>query len=201
MGFDFGFMLCFPGNAIVQTPHGPKCMRDVNLGDVLRVVACDGRLQWSPVIAFGHRDATMVAPYVRLSTATRQITLSHEHLIGVMSGGNRIEYIFAGEAVVGTPLVGCQENGVYSDVVRNVSVVHEQGVYAPFTMEGTLVVDGVGASCYASTRSHTAAHAAMKPLRHTWAHHPERAAGRHTGQRLAGSHHFVETMAHLAGKV
>jgi len=200
MGFDFGFMICFPGTATVVTPNGPKSMHDVELGDVLRVVTSDGKLQWSPVCAFAHREATMVAPFVQLSTKTRQIALSHEHLIAIMRG-NSIHHIPAGEVSVGTSLVACQQSGVYSDTVVNVAVVHKQGIYAPFTLEGTLVVDGVAASCYAATRSHTAAHAAMKPVRHMWLHHPEQAAGQHTGERLAGGHHFVETVAHLTGKV
>ena len=39
-----------------------------------------------------------------------------------------------------------------------------QGAYIPLTMEGNIVVDGVLASCYAST-DHDVSHLAMTPMR------------------------------------
>ncbi|KAL4452465.1 hypothetical protein ABPG75_008127 [Micractinium tetrahymenae] len=54
--------------------------------------------------------------------------------------------------------------------VERIEAVHGPGMVSPFTMDGTLVVDGVLASSYAthSALSTEAAHAALAPLRWAW---------------------------------
>jgi len=80
--------------------------------------------------------------------------------------------------------------------------VRAQGIYAPLTVAGTIVVDGVAASCYASTRSHTAAHAAMKPMRTMYRHNPEKMQKQpHVGKHIAGAHRYVDVLARVTGKV
>ena len=54
---------------------------------------------------------------------------------------------------------------IQSTQVNSIDTVRKQGVYAPMTQCGTIVVDNVLASCYASYPSHTIAHAIMAPLR------------------------------------
>ncbi|CAF4069593.1 unnamed protein product [Rotaria sp. Silwood1] len=58
------------------------------------------------------------------------------------------------------------DNGILiSETVSNVSDVIKQGYIAPLTEEGTIIVNNVAASCYATINSHYAAHAVLAPMR------------------------------------
>ena len=45
------------------------------------------------------------------------------------------------------------------------NILFPSGAFRPITMEGTIIVDGVLASCYAHSPDHDLAHFAMAPLR------------------------------------
>jgi len=207
MGVYLG--LCFPADSRVVTPQGMKRMSELRLGDKVRVVNANGSVQWSDVCAWAHREPQNVAKYLRLTTAQsgRQITISADHLLAVVSEGN-VNYLPAGEIRPGHLLLACDTNPnpgtgrveVWSEPVQRVDPVECLGVYAPVTTAGTIAVDGVAASCYASTRSHRAAHAALKPVRAAWERHPEHAANHHHGKRIEGSHAYIDRIARVVGK-
>jgi hypothetical protein len=204
------FPICFPSDAIVMTVTGPKKMKDVSLGDNLRVITTDGRVEFSPTVGWLHREPEGIGAYLRITTSRRQVHISEEHLVGTIKGG-QVDFVPAREAVVGTALLECDnsvspQNGrvaVWGNPVQKVEKVQMKGVFAPLTESGTIVVDGVGASCYACTRSHKAAHAAMKPMRAMYRHNPEkmRQQNYHVGKHIQGSHRYVDLLARVTGKV
>lgn len=199
--------LCFPSTATVVSAKGPKRMSDVVIGDVLRVVTPEGRVEWSPVCGWAHRDTVNSAMYLRLTTSHRQILVSKEHLVATLpKNGAKIDFIQAQNIRVGDRIVECdtnaqtaQGNAVWGNAVTSVDQVEASGIYAPLTVAGTVVVDGVMASCYAATRSHTLAHAALKPVRSQWKHHPERVEAAHaSGKYIPGANRYVDVLAHVA---
>jgi hypothetical protein len=52
-----------------------------------------------------------------------------------------------------------------TETISNVSDVVKQGYIAPLTDEGTLIVNNVAASCYATINSHYTAHSVLAPMR------------------------------------
>jgi hypothetical protein len=183
-------------------------MEDVKVGDTVRVMTTDGRLTWSQVCAWAHRDTQSTASYLRLTTSHRQLIVSADHLVATIAGSS-ISFVPAKTIKAGHTLVECDNStlegsaGVWGNQVVSVGAVHAQGVFAPLTLTGTVVVDGVAASCYAATKSHTLAHAAMKPVRAGYTHNPAKytlSADHSTAKHVPGSHRYVDMLAHVARK-
>jgi len=180
-------------------------MRDVTVGDAVRVVGPTGQVEWSQVIGWLHREPSNVGEYLRLTTSRRQVNISAEHLVATVKDG-KIDFVKAQEVGVGTPILECDTStgtsSIWGNAVQKVEKYRAEGIYAPLTMAGTIVVDGVAASCYANTRSHTAAHAAMKPMRTMWKHNPEKMQKQpHAAKHIPGAHRYVDVLARVAGKV
>jgi hypothetical protein len=182
-------------------------MKDIVIGDAVRVVTPTGQVEWSQVCGWLHNEPKSVGEYLRLTTSRRQLNVSAEHLVSTVKGG-QVTFVKAEEIEVGTPILECDVSAgtasipVWGNAVQKIEKFRSEGIYAPLTVAGTIVVDGVAASCYASTRSHTAAHAAMKPMRTMWRHNPEKMAHEpRVGKHIPGAHRYVDVLARVAGKV
>jgi hypothetical protein len=206
MGFGFSVGLCFDGNSTVITPQGAKRLCDLRLGDKVRVVQSNGRVEWSDVCAWAHREPNRVAKYLNLTTQQtgRSLTISPEHLVAVVRNG-QMDYTKAGTLTNEDRLLACDvganaKGGVWAEQIKSITQVESLGVYAPVTTSGTVVVNGIVASCYAAVGSHRAAHAAMKPVRSQWKRHPERAEGHHDANHtVKGSHAYVNGITRVVG--
>lgn len=179
---------CFPGEASVTLESGAqRPLRDLRPGE--RVLASSGgELVFSEVLTFLDRDPTTWRLFYSLQTKCgARLSLTAAHLLFVTEGNcsegaepaAALRTAYASDARPGQcVLVSRGETGdrVLSRVTQ-VSVRRSRGAFAPLTQQGTLVVDGVVASCYAVVDQHGLAHWAFAPLRliHSWTG----AAGRH----------------------
>lgn len=166
---------CFSGVSQVKVEGRDTALpiRDLKIGDrVLSLDVATGSLRYDDVIAFLHRSGDEFATFRRLEAendVTIDVTPSHllfsaatEEAVltsaeaGPVSDVTEGRYIFVATG---------NASSVRAVKVRHVRVMRDVGVYAPLTRTGTIVVDGVVASCYALFRSHDVAHVAMAPLR------------------------------------
>ncbi|KAE8626361.1 hypothetical protein XENTR_v10006602 [Xenopus tropicalis] len=161
---------CFPGTAMVMMASGEKkSLSELQLGDTVFTTDETGQLIPSVVLLFLHRDLYKTATFVLIEAEghTSKLLVTPNHLLFIkrsLSAG--FLPTFAYRVQIGD-LVQIYVNGTQlqpSKVVR-VSVEEQTGVYAPMTEHGTLLVDGVLTSCYATVESHTLAHASLAPLR------------------------------------
>lgn len=175
---------CFPGSSLVRIPDGQsKRMDQLQVGD--RVAAfhqSNGEIVYSEVIAFLDRLTSEKHQFVQLITDSgNTIKLTPTHLVPVQ--GKSIE--FASRVQVGDRVLVKHEFTSANEVSRSeeqlkaeeenlavrwamvveVSLVLEEGAYAPLTYEGTVLVNDVVASCYAVLSNHQLAHYAFLPLR------------------------------------
>ncbi|KAK9524218.1 hypothetical protein VZT92_018074 [Zoarces viviparus] len=201
---------CFPGEASVTLASGgQKSIGDLRPGERVLVSAGSdgsGELVYSEVLVFLDRDPVTWKLFYTLHTeAGARLSLTAAHLVFVSEGNcsegalparGALRTAYASDVHPGQCVLVSQGEagrGRLSRITR-VSMSESRGAFAPLTQQGTLVVDGVVASCYAVVDQHSLAHWAFSPLRliHSW-----------TG--TAGSHrdgiHWYSRLLHWLGRM
>lgn len=202
---------CFPGEALVTLESGGlKSISDLRPGERVLASAGGGDLVYSEVLAFLDRDPVSWKLFYTLQTeAGAHLSLTAAHLVFVSEGNcsegaapapGALRTVYASEAQPGQCVLVSEgeagqrlREGRLSRIIR-VRVRESRGAYAPLTQQGTVVVDGVVASCYAVVEQHSLAHWAFSPLRliHSW-----------TGS--TGSHrdgiHWYSRLLHWLGRM
>ncbi|XP_042371214.1 indian hedgehog B protein-like, partial [Plectropomus leopardus] len=176
---------CFPGEALVTLASGgQKSMRDLRQGErVLALAGSDsgnGELVYSEVLLFLDRaPATWTLFYTLHTEAGAHLSLTAAHLIFVSEGNcsegalpsrGALRTVYASEARPGQCVLVSEGKAGRLTRITRVSMTESRGAFAPLTQQGTVVVDGVVASCYAVVDQHSLAHWAFSPLRllHSW---------------------------------
>lgn len=166
---------CFPGDTLVTLEGGAtKLMRNLRPGDrVLTAADGGGPLVYSPVLSFLDRQPNATKTFYVIGTrAGLNITLTAAHLIFVtdcpsLAGETRKDSartVFASEVRPGQCVLTAQGEAALS-AVTFVMQRSSSGLFAPLTHSGSIVVNGVLASCYAALDSHRLAHWVLAPLR------------------------------------
>ncbi|EGI60305.1 Tiggy-winkle hedgehog protein [Acromyrmex echinatior] len=160
---------CFPGRSLVRTEDGStKRLDDVHLGDRIAAVDSRGDVVYSEVIAFLDRSPSERRQFIRLTTKSgRVLTLTPAHLVPVEGGSVFAANVQPGDKILVSDVDAANQvdSRLRWDSVNETKLVIEEGVYAPLTMEGNLLVDDVVASCYAIVNSQSLAHYSFLPLR------------------------------------
>lgn len=155
---------CFPGSSDVELASGATVRMDaLAVGDVVRVAA--GAV--SPVIGWSHRAPAAVATYVRLVTASAAIDVTPGHYVYVDG-----RLVAAAAVAVGDRLEVVPRDGGASRleaVTRVEARAAAEGLYAPHTRSGDIVVSGVRASTYTTAVAPGLAHALLTPVRAAFA--------------------------------
>lgn len=161
---------CFPGSAVVLAcgldtgcdDEGGvgtwTSMRDLEIRQrVFSGGGGGGAAGYSEVFMFSHRVMTAgKVAFLRIQAGAFEVTLSHGHLLYVNGELRRAEETRVGDEV--RTIHGRQ-------AVETISQVWERGLYAPHTMSGEMVVNGVMTSCYTSSVQSSVAHTLLSPLR------------------------------------
>lgn len=189
---------------------GRKPIADLQPGErVLASVDGSGNeLIYSKVLTFLDSDPTTWRLFYSLHTeAGPQLTLTAAHLVFISEGNcsegaepdrSSLRTVYASDAQPGQCVLvsrGTARAGVRLSRVTSVELRKGRGAFAPLTQQGTLVVDGVLASCYAVLKQHDVAHRAFGPLRlaHRW--------GIVSGQGLGDGVHWYPQLLHWLGRM
>ena len=156
---------CFPSDAVVDVLNeGQIALSSLKIGAHVRVLDDKQQVSYSPIIAFLHRDLNEHALYRRIQTESARIELSRRHLIEHRQNG----FIWAEKLKVGDEILvisSDQNNQTEWEEIIDITEVEKQGLMAPLTEQGTIIVNNVHASCYALVNSHQVAHWALTPYR------------------------------------
>lgn len=155
---------------------GTKRLEEVQLGERIAALDSYGNVVYSEVIAFLDRSPSERRQFISLTTESgRVLTLTPAHLVPVegqasvfaakVQPGDRILVSGAATSAIDNQVEDQVKNDLRWDSVVEAKLVLEEGVFAPLTTEGTLLVNDVVASCYAVVDSQSVAHYAFLPLR------------------------------------
>lgn len=120
-------------------------------------------LVFSEVIMFLDYDPSQRREFLKFTLSSgRTITATVSHLLVANGVG-----AFAGSLQKGDRLLvrDVNTNRLVEDVIVRIEGVLQTGVYAPLTVVGTVLVDDVLASCYATVDSQAIAHWSFAPVR------------------------------------
>lgn len=155
---------CFSSDTIVKTVDGQeKTMAELRTGDKLQ-----GMKNQDEMLTFLHAHQTEMAWFHTITTASgHQLSLTRHHLLATVATDGNVIYTAAENVHIGDHLLVEQELNNTFDKSPVITIVLEQklGYYAPLTHSGTIVVNGIVASCYVGVKSHDDAHFAMAPFR------------------------------------
>ncbi|CAJ0570109.1 unnamed protein product, partial [Mesorhabditis spiculigera] len=175
---------CFAADSVVSTPEGLKRMDELQVGDRVLVPTANGVPKYELVEMFYHRVPDRKTNFVLIETENgRKLAVTPLHLLPVgscddmrqlMNNSDAIDQAlrgsrFAYRAQVGDCVLAADDEGQV-DVERIVKVGRRisTGIYSPITVEGSIIVDGVLASCFAQVESH-ATHKILYDFTH-WAY-------------------------------
>jgi len=111
--------------------------------------------------------------YTFTTETGHQVSLTPEHLIYI---GNQT-YIQARQinSEVHKLFIVGKDGQLEPSRIRSIDIQFKQGYATPITQHGTLLVNNIGSSCYASIYHHHIGHMAMAPLR--WIHRAKQIFG------------------------
>jgi hypothetical protein len=131
---------------------GPVPMQNLRVGDRVLVDA-DGTFE--PVYSFCKRAPESFVDYIQVFVVTEDgvsqeepLELTGNHLVFVQDKHGRQDSVRAANLRVGDRIL--HESGNYVSIVQLQSAAPAKGVYAPYTASGTIVVNGILASTYAT---------------------------------------------------
>ena len=115
-------------------------MKDLQVGD--KILTASNTYQ--PIYSFGHYDPEKMAQFFQIHTQDSVIELTGEHLVFRKNHDHpvRADSLREGDSLLG-------QGGLVQEV-RAIKKIQRQGLYTPFTPDGTVVVDGIVASSYVS---------------------------------------------------
>ncbi|CAF1314155.1 unnamed protein product [Rotaria sp. Silwood1] len=146
-----------------------KSLSHIQIGDKVLV---NENNTYEPVISFIHakREGLFTFLSIKIQSAVSNLSstlyVSANHLIFDFDSG---EAKFAGKFHVSDQVQLIENNQIVPGKIISVQLTKQEGYYAPLTPSGTIVINGVLASNYATVGNHGLAHKVMSIYR-WWIH-------------------------------
>ncbi|CAM4832635.1 unnamed protein product [Rotaria magnacalcarata] len=157
---------CFPGSSQIALDDGSfKALSDIMIGD--RVLVNKHNIH-EPIIGFIHAKRNSLFDFLAIEiqsvafNSSSTLMVSPNHLIFDFDSNN---VRFAGYFRIGERVQVIHNNQIIPGEIISIQLTKQQGYYAPLTESGTIVVNGVLASNYATVSNHVLAHRIMSIYR------------------------------------
>ena len=134
---------CFPGHATVETPTGRVAVKNLKRGSLV----LDSSGKFNPIIFTLHQDDSIESYFVEITVRDMngtqyKLTQTDYHYALV----NNNQRVYAKDLAIGDIMHAISGPAVVTSVRRR----KHQGLYAPYTENGTIYIDGVLTSCYSN---------------------------------------------------
>lgn len=131
---------CFPSDALLTTPQGPKKVGDVSIGQIMLT-----KSGFAPVVLFGHYKPDAKSVMKKFTTESgHELTMSPDHY-AILDDHSRKQ---AKNLAVGNRLlVGAKYT---PSRITQIECQTKTGLFNPFTPDGTIIVNDVLVSTYSS---------------------------------------------------
>ncbi|CAF4090805.1 unnamed protein product [Rotaria magnacalcarata] len=153
---------CFAGTSLTTLADGTfKPLADIQIGDQVLV---NRNNTVEPITSFIHAKREGLFTFIALqiqsvvSNLSSTILVSANHLIFDYDSG---EARFAGKLRVGDRVQFIDNSEIVPGEIVHIQLTKQEGYYAPLTPSGTIIIDGVVASNYATVSNHALAHQIM----------------------------------------
>ena len=148
------FGSCFPGSAMVRLADGASvAISSLRIGDRVLAVRPDGTTFYDEVYLRGHKDPAAVARFVRLQVPSgAALRLTPNHHVPVIRAGSAATMAAAGVRVGDLVRVVAADGSVALEPVARISTVLDRGLFNPYTLGGTIVVDGFAVSVHSAVK-------------------------------------------------
>ncbi|CAF1071505.1 unnamed protein product [Rotaria sp. Silwood1] len=129
---------CFPSRSTIVTENGvKKSLSYIDIGERVLVINKENKLIYEPIEDFIH-----------LKRNANDTELNNVIFASRLHSDDHIKYVYKNEIIL--------------DKIRNIDLTTEEGYYAPLTPSGTIIIDNVLVSNFASVNNHYLAHNVMK---------------------------------------
>ena len=158
--------MCFSGASVVEVEGvGPVQLKDAKIGQKVLVAANT----YEPIYSFGHSEESATVNLLKIITDSGSaVKLSADHMIFVESRGSiPAALVQVGDKVVVTTATTATRTAA----VESIKTVTSDGIYAPFTPSGKIVVDGVLASSFVALNGVPAVSIGGINFSHQWLTH------------------------------
>ncbi|CAF1919325.1 unnamed protein product [Rotaria magnacalcarata] len=155
---------CFSGDGYVSMANGnTKVLRDVRPGDRVLVMNSEKQIVEDEIMMMLDSQPNRPALFYSIETETgHRLSLTGSHFIAV---NNNDRFIPANKIKTHDIVFIHHQDKLQPVRVRNVTEEYKVGYVTPMTGQGTLIVNGMAASCYSSVVNHDLAHNMLTPLR------------------------------------
>jgi hypothetical protein len=148
------FGSCFPGSAMVRLADGATVfISSLRIGDRVLAVRPDGTTFYDEVYLRGHKDPAAVARFVQLQVPSgAALRLTPSHHVPVIRAGRAVTIAAAGVRVGDLVRVVAADGSVALEPVVRLGIVVDRGLWNPYTLGGSIVVDGIEASVHSAVK-------------------------------------------------
>jgi hypothetical protein len=164
---------CFPGRSVVRTENGlTKSLSNLTIGERVLVRNKENQLIYEPIEGFIHSKRQGLFDFLLIhlkfddqQTTRTSLFISPNHLIFLANDTELKSAIFAGQLRRNDRINYFHKNRLISAIIENIYLTKEEGYYAPLTPSGTIIIDNVLVSNYATVNNHHLAHNVMQIYR------------------------------------